>query len=200
MQITERGTLGPGFERRLRVALDRIVPPTSLLANARYRSMMPARAGRIWRLAPALVGIAAIGIMATSATVATGSTNPAVWTQRAASTIQSVRQVPESKPNAAESTKPEPSHRAPSSQRAGTSRHVPSHSRDTEPSPKPEPSGAPEGSTKPDSSPRPSDDPNLPDSNGPSRDRGPTSSTTSYDRGDDSGGSLASDFAGAQRS
>ena len=54
MQITERSTLGRAFERRLRAALDRVVPPTPHFAGARYRSMiLPGRSGRIWRLAPA---------------------------------------------------------------------------------------------------------------------------------------------------
>ena len=120
MQITERSTLGRPFERRLRAALDRIVPPTPHFAGARYRSMiLPGRSGRIWRLAPALVGIAAIGIMATSATVATGSTNPAVWTQKAESTIKSVRHIAQSKPGPVQSPKPKPSQGAPSSQQSG---------------------------------------------------------------------------------
>jgi hypothetical protein len=120
MQITERSTLSRPFERRLRAALDRIVPPTPHFAGARYRSMiLPGRSGRIWRLAPALVGIGAIGIMATSATVATGSTNPAVWTQRAASTIKSVSHIAQSKPGPVQSPKPKPSQGAASSQPSG---------------------------------------------------------------------------------
>lgn len=120
MQITERGKFGPAFDRRLRAALDIVVPPTPRLAGARYRStMQPIRPGRLWRLAPALVGIGAIGIMAASATVATGSTNPAVWTQRAASTIKSVGHVAQSKPGPVQSPKPKPSQGAASGQRSG---------------------------------------------------------------------------------
>jgi hypothetical protein len=70
--------------------------------------MDPDRSGRLWRLAPALVGIVAVGLMATSATVATGSTNPAVWTQRAASTIKSVGHLPQSKAGPVASPKPKP--------------------------------------------------------------------------------------------
>ncbi len=104
MQITERGTLGPAFERRLAVALDRIVPPTPDLAGARYSAKMQLSSGRLWRLTPALVGIGAIAIMATSATVVTGSTNPAVWTQRAAITIKAVGHGPQSKPKPTQGT------------------------------------------------------------------------------------------------
>lgn len=118
MQITERGKFGPAFDRRLRAALDRVVPPTPHLAGARYRAtMQPIRSGRIWRLAPALVGIGAIGVMATNATVATGSTNPAVWTQRAASTIKSVSHIAQSRPGPG--PKPKPSQGAASSQPSG---------------------------------------------------------------------------------
>lgn len=139
MPITERGKLGPTFDRRLTAALDRVVPPTPHLAGARYRSaMQPIRSGRIWRLAPALVGIGAIGIIATSATVATGSTNPAVWTQRAASSIKSVSHIVQSKPGPVRGPKPKPSQGAASSQRSWAShstnssradRHVSLHER-----------------------------------------------------------------------
>jgi outer membrane biosynthesis protein TonB len=192
MQIAERAMLGPGFERRLSAVLDRVAPPTPLFAAARYRSMMPPRSSGIWRLVPAAVGIAAIVVMATSATVETGSANPAVWTQRAAATIQTVRHLPDSKP----APNPVP----PSSQPADTSRPVPAHSADTKPTPETEPSDGPERSTTPASSPLTSDDSNPPDSNDPSRDSSPRESGTSDDRGGDSGGSSSSDFSWAQRS
>jgi hypothetical protein len=192
MQIAERAMLGPGFERRLSAVLDRVAPPTPLFAAARYRSMMPPRSSGIWRLAPAAVGIAAIVIMATSATVETGSANPAVWTQRAAATIQTVRHLPD--------TKPAPNPGAPSSQPAQTSRPVPAHGADTKPTPEAEPSDGRERSTAPPVAPGTSDDSNPPDSNDPSRDSLPRTSGTSDDRGGDSGDSSTSDFSWAQRS
>lgn len=135
MQITEGGKLGPAFDRRLRASLDMVVPPTPHLTGARYRStMQPIRSGRVWRLAPALVGIGAIGIMATGATVATGSTNPAVWTQRAASTIKSVGHIAQSKPGPVQSPKSKPSQGAASSQPSGASHPTNSHGGERHPS------------------------------------------------------------------
>jgi hypothetical protein len=134
MPITDHRALDRVLESRLRAVLSRITPPTPLFADARYRSEVAARSSRVWRLAPALVGIAAIAIMATSATVATGSTNPAVWTERAATTIDAVRHIPDSSPKAARSPKPVPSR--PSSQGSEPiARTTPSPNREVEASP-----------------------------------------------------------------
>lgn len=107
MNFTEHGIPGPDFDARLKAALDRAVPPTPHFAFARYRSSIP-KARLIRRLAPALAGIAAVGITAISATAATGSTNPAVWTQRAASSIELISH-PKPKPVSTHSPKPQPS-------------------------------------------------------------------------------------------
>lgn len=159
MQITDIGALGPGFERRLRAALDAHAPPTLLLADARYCST---RSVRPWRLASALVGIGAVGAVAVSAFAATGSPNPAVWTERAASSIQSVTHIPETSPSPPPSPIPDPRLSAPVSQQTGTTHAAPPPSRQTEPSddpeashnakesPPPNESSPPEGSPPPD--------------------------------------------------
>src|SRR4030088_474963 len=85
MRMTTRDAVNPVFEWRLRAALDRVTPPWS---PPRYQT---ARAlARPWRLAPVVVAGAATVLLALTATAATGSPNPVVWTQRATTTIESV--------------------------------------------------------------------------------------------------------------
>lgn len=149
MPNTERDGLGPGFESGLKDALDRITPPAS---PPRYLSATMGGA-RPWRLAP-MVAIGATCLLALTATVATGSASPVVWTQRAASTLQSIAHQPVSTPSPAPETTAEPSGESPEPVRGGTA-PTPSHEPEHESSPRPEPSEAPENSP----SPRPSESP-----------------------------------------
>jgi hypothetical protein len=181
MQITDIGQLGPGFERRLRAALDAIAPPTLLSSDARYLSP---RSSRPWRFASALVGIGAVGAIAVSAFAATGSPNPAVWTERAASSIQSVTHIPETSPTPPQSPVPDPRLSAPIGQQIGTSHATPSDnprpSLHAQQSPTPDESSRPDGSPPPDTHehPKPSDSPGHP----PGHDSNP--SPPPHDQGD----------------
>lgn len=210
MPINERGALGPGFERRLKLALDSVVPSAPLFA--RYFSTTTAQSSRPLRFASALVGIGAVGIMAVSAMAATGSPNPAVWTQRAASTIQSVSHIPETSPNPAPSPNPEGRVAAPVNQQTERSHATPPPSQQAEPSDKPhrterpQESPAPDGSARSDPPGDPPDSPEPSDSPGGQKGQDPTSPPPPHDRGGDSHGiSLQSgtlgpsDFAGARR-
>ena len=166
MPIPEHEMLGPGFERRLKAALDRVVPPSPLLASARYRSAAASRARRPWRFAPALVGIGAAGMVITAA-AATGSPNPAVWKERAGSVIQSVAHFPVASPKAHPSPKPAPSHAV--SQGTGPTHPTPSSGHQppsqgpeptdrAEPSPRPEPTPS-DGRPEPSPTPEPTNTP-----------------------------------------
>lgn len=163
MPTAEHDPLGPGFEWRLKAALDRLSPPP-YLTNARYRSMSPP--ARVWRLAPALLAIGTAGILALSATAATGSPSPAVWTQRAASTIGSMGHAPETSPISDLRPSPNP-HREPGGDEPGAA-PLPSH--DREASPRPEPAATPHGSPRPEpsESPASSDRPSQTNSPSPS--------------------------------
>jgi hypothetical protein len=86
MPIPDDEMLGSGLEKRLKAALDDVVPPSPSLASARYRMGAAKRLSRAWRLAPALVAIVAAGA-AVTATAATGSPNPAIWRDRAETVI-----------------------------------------------------------------------------------------------------------------
>jgi len=157
MQITNRGTSGPGFERQLKATLDPFVPPTPFAFRARYRSAISVGSRRSWRLAPALIGAGAVAAMALSAAAATRSPNPAVWTERAVSTIQSVSHIPDNNPNPPENNAPAPRGAAPVTQPGGTSHATPPSTRSAEPSDRPRPSERPDESPRPDGSPRPDD-------------------------------------------
>jgi hypothetical protein len=89
--------LGPGFEWRLRAVLDRVQPPHTA---PRYLSATATRTLRtvIGRAAP----VVAVGV----AYAATGSPNPVIWTQNAASAINSVTHAPEPIPTAEPSSAP----------------------------------------------------------------------------------------------
>lgn len=175
MPIPERDRLGPGFERRLKAALDRVAPPSPLLSSARYRSGAAALPGRAWRLVPALVAIGAAGAALTAA-AATGSPNPAVWEERAGSAIQSVSHQPAAGPKAVRTPRPEPS-RQPSSGKGTEPGHAtPSSGHEQEPQRSPAPTERPEASPSPEPSPRPS--PSQDSSGG-----GETTSTPSPDAG-----------------
>lgn len=193
MPIIERGALGPGFDRRLKVALDAVVPSAPLFA--RYFLITPVRSSRPWRFASALVGVGAVGVMALSAFAETGSANPMVWTQRAASTIQSVSHIPETSPTPPPSATPDAHLAAPVSQQTGTSKAPSSPGHKTEPSNTARPtekrqdSPPSDRSHEPEASPplgpgeHPSPSPEPSDSPGHEPGQGPTSSPPPDDHG-----------------
>src|SRR5438309_5881562 len=154
MPIPERELLGPGFERRLKAALDKVVPPSPLLASARYRMAAPRRVGRPWRFAPALVAAGA-AVMAISATAATGSPNPSVWRDRAGTVFQSVTHLPGVSPKAVQSAKPPKV--TPAGQGTGPSHATPPATHEPQPRPteRPEPTEGPEPTDRPEPSPTP---------------------------------------------
>jgi hypothetical protein len=172
MSIIERDPLGPGFERRLKAALDSVAPRTPSFYGARYRSALWARSRQPWRLATALVGAGAVVLIALSAAAATGSPDPTVWTKRAAATIQSVSHIPDASPNPPPNPAPDPRGTAPVVQPAAPSHDAPTSSRKAEPTDKPERSHQPEPSPWPNESPRPDHSgspwpsPSPPDSSG----------------------------------
>ena len=82
MSKTDPDGPDPTLASRLRAELDRVHPPAG---EPRYlRSRGPIRA---WRLAPVALAIACTGILALTAFAATGSPNPAVWTNRVETVI-----------------------------------------------------------------------------------------------------------------
>jgi outer membrane biosynthesis protein TonB len=162
MPIPEDEMLGPGLERRLKAALDEVVPPSPMLSSARYRMGAVTRLSRAWRFAPALVAIGAAGAVLT-ATAATGSPNPAIWRDRAGTVLQNVGHFAGSSPKATQSPKQEPretpddnvtvpSRPTPSSSQKPAPRQSAEPTDGPEPAPSPEPSESPEPSATPDSS------------------------------------------------
>lgn len=143
MPIPEDEMLGPGLEKRLKAALDEVKPPSPSLASARYRMGVARRLSRAWRLAPALVAIAAAGA-ALTATAATGSPNPAIWKDRAGAALLNAGHFPSTN----ESPKPRVS---PTDGRKETSPPTPSSSH--EPKESPEPRQSPEPSDRPEPTP-----------------------------------------------
>jgi len=141
MPKTDTDPLGPYFGWRLRAELDRVQPPFS---SPRY--VQTHRVGA-WRLAPAVLAIGIAGILGLSAYAATGSANPAVWTERAVTVIHQAPPSPTSEPiqppsqpKAAPPVAPKPTQRAESTEPPEpTNRPEPSES--PEPSQSPEPSG-----------------------------------------------------------
>jgi outer membrane biosynthesis protein TonB len=156
MPSTEHHKLDRVFEWRLKVALDRIVPPPSF---PRYASKSMGRL-RPWRVAPLLLVAATAVLLVVAATATTGSPNPAVWTGDAASTIGSV--VVEPSPSA-EPT-PAPPAVAPRKTVAPATAHQPAHAE----TPRPEPSERPEESPRPQPSVSPSPSDDHPGSSSPS--------------------------------
>src|SRR3977135_2951703 len=84
MRSTDRDPRDPGFESRLKAALDRVTPPSP--SRPHYQSAVAT--ARPLRLAPLALAAAASALLALSATAATGSPNPVVWTERATTTIE----------------------------------------------------------------------------------------------------------------
>jgi hypothetical protein len=158
MPIPEDEMLGPGLERRLKAALDVVVPPSPMLSDARYRMGVAKSFSRAWRFAPALVAIAAAGV-AITATAATGSPNPAIWRDRTVTVIQNVSHFPGPSPKAAQTAKPAP-RETPDGQGTGPVRATPSSGHTpkptAEPTERPEPKPTPEPTDQPEPTP-PSD-------------------------------------------
>jgi hypothetical protein len=153
--------IAPGFDWRLKVALDRIKPPSVM---PRYAMLRPGF--KPWRLAPIALAGAATVLLALSATAATGSANPVVWSQRAASTIQSVGHAPEPSPTPASSTEASPNTvrtvPAPAPKPAAPAKAAPKPAppaKHADESPRPTPSDDNSGSNSHDSSPKPSPPP-----------------------------------------
>ena len=147
MRSSNPDPMGPGFEWRLKAALDRVTPP---FPTPRYLSVGAGR--RTLRLAPFALAAAATALLALSATAATGSPNPVVWTERATTTIESVGQPPPTM----RSTEPSPNQPT-NGQReapAAPTTHEPEHRA----SPKPEPSESPQPSESPEPPESPSED------------------------------------------
>jgi hypothetical protein len=128
--------IAPGFDYRLKVALDRIKPPSVMPRYAMARQTF-----RPWRLAPIALAGAATVLLALTAFAATGSANPVVWTERAASTIGSVGHAPEAAPSLA------PSPEATSDRKAPVA--APTHKPAPKASPKAQPTEHPEESPRP---------------------------------------------------
>jgi len=93
----------PGFAWRLRKALDRVQPPYSA---PRYQSAPAGLSLRtvLGRAAP-MVAVGLAGLLLT-AFAATGSPNPVIWTQNAASAINAITHAPEASPAAEPSSAP----------------------------------------------------------------------------------------------
>jgi hypothetical protein len=198
MQIADHRLLGPRFERRLKAALDSVVPRTTNFSDARYRSERWARSNRPWRFAPAFVGLAAIGITALSAAAATGSPSPAVWTQRAVSTIQSVSHIPVTSPSLPQSSAPDPRGTAPVSQQTVTSHATPAAGRQAEPTDQPKASDKPAGTSPPPDGfgAPPSDHSQQPSPSPPAQDSPPHDSPPNDSPGHDSSSSPPKDDHG----
>ncbi len=166
MPKTDDDPLGPGFEWRLRAALDRVQPP----AGAPRYASQPAPAVRSWNLAPAALVAAIAALAVLTGFAATGSANPAVWTERAVSTIQSGGHAPQ--PGGATPASPSASPRpAPSA--------APSHEPESEPPSQPKPAESPEPSSGSHESPEPEPSSGGVETGGSP---GPTASPTPSDR------------------
>lgn len=154
--------IAPGFDWRLKVALDRITPPAVMPRYAMARPKF-----RPWRLAPIALAGAATILLALSATAATGSANPVVWSQRAASTIEAVGHAPEAAPNPAPSPQQSPvtARSAPvvapthAPVHKATPKPAPTHRPEQTQTPRPTPTDDRFGSNSSVSSPRPSPTP-----------------------------------------
>jgi hypothetical protein len=166
MPTSDDDTLGPALERRLKAALDQVVPPSPQLSNARYLIRAGKPWSRAWRLAPALVAVAAAGAVLT-ATAATGSPNPAIWRDRAGIVIQNVGHFPASIPKAAHSPSSKP-RASTTTQETGSTHPTPTSGHEFQPKPSPEPSEQPEpeSSPEPTSGEDPTPNPNQPPQGG----------------------------------
>jgi len=153
MSKTDHDALDPLLEARLRAELSAVRPPSS---PPRY--MTAAAPIRAWRFAPVALAIAFTGILALTAFAATGSPNPAVWTNR----VETVINPPSPVPSPESEAGPSPSQAGPTT--------APVHRPAAPPTESPEPTNAPEHE-----SPEPADDHESPNpspspSNSPSDD------------------------------
>ena len=139
MPRTEDDPLGPALVRRLRGELDSIRPRSS---SPRYLTQGgPVRL----RIAPAVLAVSLVAILALSLFAATGSPNPVVWTERVVTVIH---------PNAATPTPsatPQEHRGAPPATPSQQGEHnsSPEPSERAEPTEQPEPTGRPEPAESP---------------------------------------------------
>ncbi len=174
MPKTEHDPLGPEFSRRLRGELDRVQPRFS---PPRYLSA----SGRpvTWRLAPAILGVSLVGILALSLFAATGSPNPIVWSERVVTVIH---------PNAATPT-PSPTPQDHRGAPAATPSQKDNRPSSPEPSERPEPTKQSEPTEQPEPTegPEPAESPEATDSHSgdSSQDRSGSGSSGGRDSGSD---------------
>ena len=134
MPETDADSLGPDFGRRLRSELDRIRPRYSA---PRYAAA-PVRGAIGWGVAPVALVASLVAMVVLTAMVATGSTNPAVWTRQVVNTIHSA-------PSAAPTARPDDEREGP----AAAPSHEPAHESSSEPSEQAEPTSRSEPSESP---------------------------------------------------
>lgn len=111
--------LGADFERRLRRALNRTPVPTPQPEQARFSQTNPTYQ-RFGGMKPAIAVACSLAVLMGAATAVSGSPNPAVWTQRTVTTVQSVTHTassPTPEPEKAPSVQSNP---APQTAPAGT--------------------------------------------------------------------------------
>lgn len=135
MPRTDTDPLGDGLKRRLRAELDRVQPPFS---SPRYLSSSRHRVA-VWRVAPAALAAAIVGMLGLTAYAATGSPNPVVWTQHIVTRI-----APNSAPS--EPTLATPGV-TPSPHQVPAAPAPPTH--EAEPTERPEPSEEPQATPSP---------------------------------------------------
>jgi hypothetical protein len=123
------------LRRRLTEALDTVQPPYS---TPRYVAVRPRSLA--WRLAPAVLAVAALSGLVLSAYAGTGSPNPVVWTEKVVNVVQPP----------APSPAPEPTQQSPSPKAAAPS-PAPSHPESPEAAQSPEPRESPEPTSTSDS-------------------------------------------------
>jgi len=138
MRKIDPDALSAGQQWRLRIALDRVMPPFS---PPRYR-MRRTSGIASWRIAPASLALALAGVFALTAYAATGSANPAVWGQSAESAIKAVRLVPATEP-----VPPAPVSNQPAQQRVAPATTAKSTSTAQRPQPSNQPE-APDGDSE----------------------------------------------------
>jgi hypothetical protein len=117
MPRTDTDPLGDRLKRRLRAELDRVQPPSS---SPRYL-VSPRRRVAVWRVAPAALAAAVVGMLGLTAYAATGSPNPVVWTQHIMTRIAPNSAPPETTPatpGLTPSSHPEPAAPAPATHEA----------------------------------------------------------------------------------
>src|SRR5260370_1696984 len=137
------------FEKRLMAGLDRVRPPKPLPRAARF-NRLPPRRRRLVGSKPALALAAALAVLMVAASALSGSANPAIWTQRAVTTVESVTNAPQTSPSpsppASPKTQPQPPVRVDPSETTGPNHESPEPGGKTQPPPSepPEASGTPE--------------------------------------------------------